>query len=120
MSQELPKVLVTAGPEAPVEGTVITTPAGSPDMEVAVSRWWVQVLVRVCRTYLQSLVAFLGVLTVGKPLAESVGIRLDAVDFWTLMLQAASLSVAPAVIALIHNAIELLAELDRSNPKLRG
>lgn len=79
---------------------------------------WKIVLVRTTRVYLMTLV---GLLTVtGTPFGSAVGLTLSAPDFFGWLLTCASVSVGPAVISLIQNAIELLAKLDATNPGLRA
>ena len=79
---------------------------------------WQIVMVRTVRVYLMTLV---GLLTVtGTPIGSSVGLTLTATAFWPWLVTCASVSVAPAVIALLQNAIELLAKLDATNPTLRA
>jgi len=76
------------------------------------------VLSRVGRSYLQSLV---GLLTVtGSPLGAAVGLTLEAPDFVTWFVKCASIALAPAVISLIQNTLELLNKLDASHPELRA
>ncbi len=45
---------------------------------------------------------------------------LPAAGFGVVLLNAASLALAPAVVSLLQNAIELLARLDVTNPKARA
>lgn len=68
--------------------------------------------VRVARTALQS---FLGILT-GMMVTDLI----PHTDFLDLFIKAASLSVAPIVLSALHNAAELLAAIDVSNPRLRA
>jgi len=103
-------VLVTASASAPADGTVIETPEGQPNVEVVQMSWYAQVGVRVLRTYLQSLLGFL--LAMGSGAADAVGIKLPAADFGQLMIQSASLALAPAAISLIQNAVEILTKMD--------
>lgn len=126
---ELPKVLVTARPEAPPEGSVIYTPSGSPDMEVKVSRWWVQVLVRASRSYLQNVLGYLLGAGLGLNVAHAAEIALAAADirpdpdvivFGRLFLTAMGAAVGPTVVCIIQNALELLAEADTKAPKWRA
>lgn len=71
------------------------------------------IIVRTVRSYLQGLVGFLvagvsGVAVIAAP------------DFFLTLQNAASLALAPAVVALLQNTIELLAKIDESKPALRG
>jgi len=116
--QETVKVLVTERPESPVDGQIIKTPAGVPDLQAVTRTWYAQVGVRVLRTYLQSLVGF--VLAVSTGAAAGVGINLAVGDFGDLMLKSAGLAVAPAMMSLLQNAIEILTSLDQSHPQARA
>ncbi len=73
------------------------------------------VLVRVVRTYLQSL---LGLLTAG--LAGGAAGMIPFADFSDLLVKSASLAIAPTVVAAIQNVLEILAKLDETKPELRG
>lgn len=112
------RVLVTERPTAPPNGIVLGTGPGDADVEIVTMRWWTQVLIRVARTYLQSLVGF--ILAAGSGAADAVGVNMPANDFVGLLYACASLSVAPAVISLLQNGIEILSRLDTSSPKLRA
>jgi hypothetical protein len=118
VEQEPIKVLVTERPESPKDGEKIKTPAGSPDLVAVTRTWYAQVGVRVLRTYLQSLVGF--VLAVGSGAAGGVGINIQVGDFGDLMLKSAGLAVAPAMMSLLQNAIEILTSLDQSHPQARA
>ncbi len=113
---ELPKVLITAGPAAPPDGSTVITAPGAEDRQASVSRWWVQVLVRFGRTYLQALLGTYGTLTSGIP--EKMGLNLN--EFGNTFYLAAMFAVAPAVLSLLQNTLEFLIKLDTSNPKMRG
>ena len=116
ISPELPKVLITAGPDAPPDGSKVETAPGARDRQAAVSRWWVQVLVRFARTYIQSLLGTYATLTSGIP--EQMGLNLN--EFGNTFYLAAVFAVAPAVISLLQNTLEFLIKLDTSAPRLRG
>lgn len=75
--------------------------------------WWQQALVRTVRTYLQGLVGFL--MAGGTGAADAVGVPLPAHDFLALLGVSAGLAVAPAIIALLQNAVELLSKLERAS-----
>lgn len=102
------------------EGTVIATPAGQPDLLVTLMTPLAQVAVRGARTYVQGIVGFLGLLTVGRPVAESLGIVIPPGDFWQVLQTAAGLALAPTVLSLLQNAAELLGKLDAVLPKWRA
>ncbi len=116
--QEPIKIVVTERPEAPVDGAIIKTPAGVPDLQAVTRSWYAQVGVRVLRTYLQSLLGF--VLAVGSGAAGGVGIHIPVGDFTDLLVKAAGLAVAPAAVSMIQNAIEILTKLDMTNPQARA
>ena len=100
---------------------VMTERAGEsrPDNpQVLLLTWWQQALIRGSRVYLQSLVGFL--LAAGTGAAAAVGGNLPVGDFGKLLLSAGSMAVAPAVISLIQNSIEMLTKLDSSSPQLRA
>lgn len=107
-------VVVTESPTSPADATVLKTKTGESNIEVITMQWWVQVLIRVGRTYAQGVVGFL--------VAGSAGLPgpLPASGFMNVMLNAASLAVAPAVVSLLQNAVEILSKLDASNPQLRA
>ncbi|MGH6689531.1 MAG: hypothetical protein ACREF4_02475 [Gammaproteobacteria bacterium] len=103
-------MIVTAGPAAPRDRSIVPTPAGKADIQVIVIPWWKQTAIRTVRTYLQALVGFL--VAGGTGAAEAVGVPLPAGDFLSLLLASAGLSLAPAVIALLQNSVEILARLE--------
>jgi hypothetical protein len=110
-----PKILAVARGTLDTDVTA-TTPRGTSDVRVIVVSAARVVLVRTVRTYLQSLLGFLGATVVGAipsdPLAPP--------DAWAKLATAAGLALFPAVCAAIQNVLELLARLDTSNPELRG
>lgn len=114
------RVVVTSGPRAPRNKAILETPAGKKDVQVYVMGWARQAAVRTVRTYLQCLVGFLPAVPVANAVADAVdaGFRLPMGDFLDAFLIAASLSVGPAVVAFLHNAIEILSKLD--NPETRA
>ena len=116
MAEEFARVMVTARDDAPPDNSVLQTPGDAKNIQVTVQTWYAQMGIRALRTYLQSLVGFL--LVVMSGVGEKAG--LPAQDFLNALLTAGSLSLAPAAIALIQNAIELLARMDSSNPTLRA
>lgn len=104
------QVVVTAGEQAPLDRSILTTPEGKEDLQVVTMTWWKQAAIRTARTYLQGLVGFL--VAAGSGAAGALGIQLPVHDFADLLLTSASLAVAPAVIALLQNAVEILGKLD--------
>jgi hypothetical protein len=110
------KVVVTESPKAPRDKSILETPAGKEDIQVVVMSWWKQAAIRTVRTYLQGLVGFL--VAGGTGVAGAVGINMPVHDFGALLWTSASLAVAPAVIALLQNAVEILSKLD--SPQTRA
>lgn len=110
------KVMVSASDTAPADRTVLKTPEGVEDVQVVVVSRWRQVLIRTVRTYLQGFVGFLVAGQTGA--ADAVGVYLPAGDFLALCISSASLALAPAVISVLQNTIELLSELD--SPQTRA
>lgn len=108
------KTLVTEREDGPVDGSVLRTPSGQANLTVVTQSWWMQVLIRVARTYTQGLVGFIVAGTAGLPGP------LPAAGFGTILLNAASLSIAPAVVSLLQNGVEILARLDATNPGIRA
>jgi len=73
--------------------------------------WYAMILIRVFRTYIQGLLGFLAAGMVGSP---------NVRDFGVVLLSAASLAVAPAVVALLMNSAEILAKWDQTQPQIRA
>ena len=112
------KTLVTERAEAPVDKSVLHSPSGLANVEIVTLSVWAQIGVRCLRTFVQSLLGF--IVAVGSGAAGGVGINIPAQDFITLIISSASLSVAPAVICLLQNAVEMLSRLDVTNPAIRA
>jgi hypothetical protein len=113
-----PKVLMTDRGTLDHDVTA-TTPGDSPNIRVVVVQPIVRVLVRVARTYLQSLLAFLGLAAIGGLPGPGV----DPTDPQTLLTKlalAAGYALAPAVVSLIQNVLEVSASWDTTQPELRG
>jgi hypothetical protein len=110
-------VLTTERAGAPADGTVIETPPGRADLIIRVMTPFAQVAVRGLRTYVQALVGFL-LLSLGGGLDNIGGVQSSV--FLVQLKIAASLALAPAVIAVLQNSAELLAKLDESMPKARA
>lgn len=73
------------------------------------------VAVRVVRSYLQTL---LGLLTAAGAGGATGLIPFN--DFQDLLIKSLTLSLAPAVVSLLQNVLEILAKLDKTQPELRG
>ena len=110
------KTLVTR--RAETADDVAATNAQPDGVTIVARPAWMIMLVRTARVYLQTLVGIL--LAGGTGVAGAVGVNLPMHDFVSLFWSAAGLSLAPAAITLIQNAIELLAKLDVTAPTLRG
>lgn len=77
------------------------TKASEPDITVVAKPWYVMVLVRVARVYLQSLLGLL------------------AADFATTAINwdfvnVALVALSPALVSLLQNSVEILSKLDTS------
>jgi len=109
-----PQPIVVTVPATAISGTgpgTIITPAGQANVVVKVIQPLTIIVVRALRVFLQTL---LGLTTAGLVTPKA----LPAQDFVHLLVLCASLSLAPAVICIIQNMIELLARFDQSNPTL--
>lgn len=113
-------VMVTASATAPADGTVLATPGGLPDIVVQTMRPLAQVAVRALRTYVQGVVGFLLLNLAASPVMAGLGVVVPPADFLAALKVAAGLALAPAAIAVLMNAGELLARLDESWPKARA
>jgi len=113
-------VLTTARAGSAPEGTIITTPAGQPDLIVTVMTPLAQVLVRTARTFLQSFVGFLGAGALGKGVLGSLGVEIAPNDLWAVLQFAFGLAMFPTVMSFAQNALELLARLESVLPKWRA
>jgi hypothetical protein len=109
MADEI-KTVVTAREE-------VSTKAELKAVEIVALPWWQIVGVRAARVYLQGLIGFLTSNATGATTAVT-GIPVG--DFGNQIVIAASLAVAPAVLSLMMNVVELLAKLDQRAPQLRG
>ena len=95
----------------------MTTKKELNEVQVVAMPWYQIVGVRALRVYLQGLVGFLTANLTGATTAVT-GVAVG--DFGHQLTIAASLAVAPAVLSLLTNGIELLAKLDQSHPTLRA
>lgn len=110
-----PKVLTVA--RDGFEGEIpAATPPGNPDVRLVVVSAARVVLVRTCRTYLQSLLGFLGAATIGVLPTDPT----DPLSAWNKIVLAAGLALFPAFVAAAQNILELLAKLDVAGPEWRG
>lgn len=109
-----PKVLAVARGTLTADATVRRR-AGD-DLRIVVVPAVGVVLVRVVRTYLQTLIGLLtalglGVLPVGP---------VDQLAVWQQVLVTAGLALFPAFMSLLQNTWELLGKWDVTKPELRG
>lgn len=121
MAQEenTPRAVVVARGDA-VEGDVTArTPSGMPDAVLVVMAPTKIVIIRVLRTYFQSLLGFLGATAIGV-LPPVLGDPVDPNTAWSKIVTAAGLALFPAFISLIQNILELLAKADEKLPELRA
>ncbi len=87
------------------------TPDGLPNVEVRVIQPLMVILIRSARVYLQTL---LGLVTAGMAAPKAI----PAADFYHLVILCAGLSLAPAGVTLLQNAVELLGQLNQKYPTL--
>ncbi len=107
-----PKAITVVVPATTGTGSgTIQTPTGQANIIIKVVEPLTLVLVRATRVFLQTL---LGLVTAGLVAPKA----LPASDFVNLLALCASLSLAPAVICIIQNLIELLGRFDQSHPTL--
>lgn len=76
------------------------------------------VLVRAARVYLQTLIGLLGAFGLG--VATDVGVTMTAGNFWHTLIACGSLALAPAVMSVLQNTVELLAQVDAKSPQWRA
>ena len=112
--------IITDRGDSPPNNSLIVTDAGQPDIVLKVMSPLAQTLVRGLRTYIQSLVGMLTLLLAGRPVLENVGIIVPAGDFWSALVAAASIAIAPTVVSLLQNFAELLGRFDELFPKSRA
>lgn len=95
--------------------TVGIAGVGTPHEVVVYTMSWVRILtIRVLRVWLQS---FLGLLAIdGLGIADLAPPGEAFQQMWTV----AGIALAPAVIALLQNALEFLTKLDVKNPSIHA
>lgn len=76
------------------------------------------VLVRAARVYLQTLIGLLGAFGLG--VATDVGVTMTAGTFGHTLMACGSLALAPAVMSVLQNTVELLAQVDAKSPQWRA
>lgn len=116
---------VIARADTPEDGTELHTDATDEQghhvhVVVAAMSPFLAVLVRFARTYLQGLIGFLLLGIAAAPVAAGLGVVLPPGDFFAAVKAAAGLALAPAVISLLQNLVELLGKLDEKFPRLRA
>jgi hypothetical protein len=127
---EVSKVVVTSGPRAPRNRSVLKTQDDKKEVQVVVIGWLRQAAIRTARTYLQSVLGNLANVGIAGTVAVTAFANLSAeeqaaihraysaLEFWQVLLIALSTAVAPAVLAFLQNTVELLTKLD--NPETRA
>jgi hypothetical protein len=73
---------------------------------------------RALRVYLQTLIGLLSAFGLG--VAADVGVTMAPGTFWTTLVACMGLSIAPAVMSILQNTLELLAKADATMPQLRA
>ena len=73
---------------------------------------------RAARVYLQTLIGLLSAFGLG--VASEVGVTMAADTFWHTLLACMGLAIAPAVMSILQNTLELLAKADATMPQLRA
>jgi|SRR5688572_7302458 len=126
------KVVVTDRPKAPRDKSIVETPTGKKDLQVILMGWAHIAIVRTLRTYVQSVLGNLANVGIAGAVAVTAFANLSleeqatiqraysALEFWQVLLIAFSTAIAPAVVAFLHNAVELLTRLDEKGPKWRA
>ena len=76
------------------------------------------IAVRASRVYLQTLIGLLGAFGLG--VASEVGVTMTAGTFWHTLVACGSLALAPAVMSILQNTVELLAQVDAKLPQMRA
>lgn len=105
----------------PVATIVAREPLAGETITIKKLPWWQVILVRVARTYFQTLAglaaAFLVVPGAPSPMGGNVYV-LGPVA--AALLIAAQYALMPAVLALLQNIVELLGKLDQRAPEWRA
>lgn len=113
-------IIVTDRGAAPPDGYVAKTPMFTRDVMIRTMTPVAQVGVRVVRTWLQSFVGFLLLSFASAPIAGSLGVQIAPGDLWDKVVLAAGLALAPTLISLAQNTLELFARVDELFPKARA
>lgn len=108
--------IVTKRDDGISRSTLAMTPSAVPDVIVKALSPVRIVITRVARVYIQVLVGMLTVVMSGVAADALV----TPVDFVGKLKLAAGFAIAPAVVTLLQNALELLTKLDESRPELRA
>jgi hypothetical protein len=116
---DLVKVVTTSRPNEISRDTVVTTPMDMPNVKIVAMNAALRVLVRVFRTYFQSV---LGLLTLAAiaPVTPVLSDVLPPAQLGEVIVFALLGGLGPAFYSLIQNVAELLAKVDESLPELRG
>jgi hypothetical protein len=73
---------------------------------------------RAARVYLQTLLGLLSAFGLGA--AADVGVHMAPGTFWDTLVACAGLSLAPAIMSILQNTLELLARVDTNLPQMRA
>jgi len=108
--------IVTKRDDGVPNNTLAETPSTIPDVIVKALSPARITVTRVLRVYLQSLAGMLTVVMSGM----APDALIPPADFVSKLQLAAGLAIAPATMALLQNAVELLTKFDESHPQLRA
>lgn len=108
------KTVVVARKEGIETDTIGKTPGDLPNINAKAVPAWQLIGIRALRVYLQSLLAVLGADAAGLVAVAPLG------SFSGHLLAAVQMALAPAVVSLLWNSLEVLNKLDVSHPQLRG
>lgn len=120
------KVLVTERSTAPENKEILATAGPVPNVEVVSIPAWQLASIRAVRTWLQGVVATIGLLATGGPQAAAIETLkwLDLpVPSRKLTIIAVATFIMPlgtALISLAQNALDYFKQWDKKFPELRG
>ena len=115
MAEVRKKAIVTARDDGMTRPTIGHTPDGMPDIRVTPMPWWGRLIIRGAKTYLSSLVAFLGAGSLGVLVPDN---PVPLTGFMNSLWIAMQLALVPAIGTIILNASILITKLDESQPEL--
>ena len=126
MAEETIKTIVTDRPDAPVDGTILATPAGKPDVQVLVKSASSQALTRGIRSFIQTFALTFATLMTGAPQAAMMeGFKYFDIPFPThkaliALITLVVIPLASGLTSFVQNISEFYVKLDKSNPELRA